>query len=575
MLFRSVENPYEFLCNYDYSIRNMKPESSPEDYWADLMVRVINIGSVKDAILEVLNLQEFDSVAIISRWDYLLELEQWYVWLWFQLNSSDEYAAAIIGKLSVKELSSAPSHISNDIIYYFDSHPEWIIQRQDLVKGLIAITPSQEFFEILDKKDPEMAIGLLTAKTIEEKAYIIKTICRWLRVEEEGIADKIAKVVVKVYPEFAAYFRTERNLYGEYTDYFEWYKRKKIINRPVEKTLQVQDIDFLETRSYMLAKYNNTDCVSYWIDGLGIEWVSLICYILDKNQGDTFWYSSDMAKCVIPSETVFNEQWKLNTFDSIKRNRLDIISHEGMPDDKDYFLAIANQIQVISEMVTEAIQQLRNHEYVIITGDHGSSRLAALAFHQQGLIVPKGAKSMGLGRFCLLKSRPEGTDYVPENSVPCVINDEYYLVMKNYDHFIQPGNAAGGNTDENAVAGEVHGGMTPEECIIPIIVLHRKKKPIQLEYRITARKIISTGGKGSISIEFNACVQSLQVKTDNGLCECLQEEELIWSVKFTNLIEGEAVLEIIADNQMLFPETKLPVEPRGLKKNDMGLGGLP
>lgn len=571
-----VENPYEFLCNHDHNIGNIKQESSPEDYWADLMIRSANMGSIKDAILEALNLKEFDSVAIVSQWDYLTEIEQWYVWLWFQLNNSDEYVAAVIKKISVRELSSVPIHISNDIIYYLDSHPEWITQRHGLIKSLNVITPSQEFFKILDTKDPEVAIDLLTARTIEEKTYIIKTICRWLRdKEEEEIADKIVRAIERVYPEFAAYFRTRRNLYKEYTDYFEWYKRKKIINRPVEKPMQTQDMDFLETRSYMLAKYNNTDCVSYWIDGLGIEWISLVCYILDKNQGDMFLYSSDMAKCVIPSETVYNEQWELNTFDSIKRNRLDTISHKGMPDDKDYFLAVANQIQVITEMVAEAIQQLEQHEHVIITGDHGSSRLAALAFHREGTIVPKGAKSMDLGRFCLLKGKPEETEYVPESSVPCIFNGDNYLVMKNYDHFIQPGNAAGGNTDENAVAGEVHGGLTPEECIVPVIVLHRKNKPVQLEYKISAKKILSTGGKGSIRIEFNTYIQSLQIKTDNGSCECLQEEEKIWSARFSDLIDGEAVLEIIADNKMLFPKKVLPVEPRGLKKNDMGLGGLP
>lgn len=572
-----VENPYEFLRNFDHNIERAKQESSPEDYWAELMVRSVRVGSIKSAILEALNLKEFDSVAIVSQWDYLTEIEQWYVWLWFQLNSSEEYVAAVIRKLNVKELSSVPVHISNDIIYYMDSHPEWIAERQGLNKSLIIITPSQEFFKFLDTKEPEVAIGLLTARTIEEKAYIIKTICRWLRAneEEEAIADRIVKAIEKVYPEFAAYFKTKTTLYGEYTDYFEWYKRKKIINRPVEKPIQAQDMDFLETRSYMLAKYNNKDCVSYWIDGLGIEWSSLICHILDKNQSDTFVYSSDMARCVVPSETVYNKQWELNTFHSIKKNKLDIISHKGMPDDKDYFLAVANQVQAVSEMIAEAIQELENHEYVIITGDHGSSRLAALAFHREGTIVPKRAKSMDLGRFCLLKDKPEDTDYIPESSVACVYNEEHYLVMKNYDHFIQPGNAAGGNTDENAVAGEVHGGLTPEECIVPVIVLHRKNKPIPLEYKITPQKITSRSGKGSIRIEFNACVQSLQINTDNGVCECQQEEDAIWSVRFTDLVEGEATLEIIANNKMLLSKAVLPVEVRGLKKNDMGLGGLP
>ena len=48
------------------------------------------------------------------------------------------------------------------------------------------------------------------------------------------------------------------------------------------------------------------------------------------------------------------------------------------------------------------------------------------------------------------------------------------IVIKTYEHFKQSGNVAGSNTDDNAVVGEVHGGMTPEECLVPVIVVKRK-----------------------------------------------------------------------------------------------------
>jgi hypothetical protein len=40
------------------------------------------------------------------------------------------------------------------------------------------------------------------------------------------------------------------------------------------------------------------------------------------------------------------------------------------------------------------------------------------------------------------------------------------------------------------------------------------------------------------------------------------------------LHEGEAELEIIADNKMLTPKKIMPVESRGLQIDSMGLGGL-
>lgn len=121
-----VENPYEFLCNFDHNMETIKKDSTPEEFWADLMIKSTRDHSIKEAILESLNLKEFDSVAVASQWEYLTDIEQWYVWLWYQLNNSDGYVAAIIKKLSVSELKDVPRHISNDIIYYLDSHPEWI-----------------------------------------------------------------------------------------------------------------------------------------------------------------------------------------------------------------------------------------------------------------------------------------------------------------------------------------------------------------------------------------------------------------------------------------------------------------
>jgi hypothetical protein len=65
------------------------------------------------------------------------------------------------------------------------------------------------------------------------------------------------------------------------------------------------------------------------------------------------------------------------------------------------------------------------------------------------------------------------------------IDGKHYIVMKTHEHFKQSGNAAGGNTDEKAVAGEIHGGMTPEEYLVPVIVVTRKT-PLSLKE--TAKK---------------------------------------------------------------------------------------
>jgi arylsulfatase A-like enzyme len=188
---------------------------------------------------------------------------------------------------------------------------------------------------------------------------------------------------------------------------------------------------------------------------------------------------------MLPSETKYNHKWG-NADD--KWDRLDKLSHAGMPDEKDYFLCIARQIEIIGEVVEHIEELLKDNNSIIVTGDHGSSRLAALMFHVAdnfAITPPKNAIVKSFGRFCEIK------DDINVPTIPGAerveLNNETFIVMKTYEHFKQSGNAAGGNTDDNAIAGEVHGGMTPEEYLVPVIVISRKN-PLAKQNKIENNK---------------------------------------------------------------------------------------
>ncbi|HOO25570.1 MAG TPA: hypothetical protein PKW24_03050, partial [Clostridiales bacterium] len=127
---------------------------------------------------------------------------------------------------------------------------------------------------------------------------------------------------------------------------------------------------------------------------------------------------------------------------------------------------------------------LGKYNRVILTGDHGSSRLAALLFHEVNnfwIEPPENSKVRSFGRYVELDNE---AFQVPLQTTMELVRDaeRKFVVMKTHEHFKQSGNAAGGNTDEVAVAGEIHGGMTPEEYLVPVIVLSRKK-PLPLPHQ--------------------------------------------------------------------------------------------
>lgn len=568
----TIESPYDFLCGLESGISTVLSSCAPDDYWARLLSDAKKYGSIEDAILSTLNFKSFNSISVVSQWDNLDDVERWYAWIWYQLYSPDDYVGSIIHNLLPNDLRDVATHIANDIILYQDNKA-WITQRRGIMQGMRNAVPSSKFFDALDKLMPETALELLTAQSKEERAFIVKTISRWLRLNPTSdTVDRIINALKGVYPDLAYYLDTPRNRYSMFTDYFAWYKKSKLINRPVKKPVSTYDFDSIDSRYSILAKYNGSDCKALWVDGLGIEWLSLICAILDKKKREVFEFTFNIAISRLPSETAFNEQWADNDFSYVKHNRLDALSHKGMPDDSDYFLCIAAQIQTVCEMVYEAIDMLENNEIVIITGDHGSSRLAALAFHETSTLPPPGAIPRSHGRFCELTKEPQEEDLLP-NVVLYKFNDKKYLVMEDYEHYKQSGNAAGGNADDNAVAGEIHGGKTPEECIVPVVVLKRKAMPNPLSYTFSDEKLTKRGGKATIEISFSEPVNTLDIASSNGACSCSRFDESHWSVNFVGLEDESTELTIMANGKVLPRKAVLSVSTAGIDKGSMG--GLP
>lgn len=555
-----VENPYNYLCK-DYPELSVISEGALNpDTWAALYSDLQNYNSIEDAVLNSVNLQQFDSSIIAAHWDGLGDLSKNYVWIWYQINTPTDYVGTIIHKLLPAELDNLGNHIANDILPYVDSKPDWLKERRGIMTGMRNTVPSIKFFGELDKYVPKQVFELLTGTSQEERVYIIKTVCRWLRTggDISDSYEEIINSIKNIYPELAWYMETPEEVYGAYGDYFTWYKKKKIINRPVDQPINYPDFEALSSRYSVMKKYKELDCQAFWIDGMGIEWLSLALAVLGKIKGNSFEVTSNIVVSRIPTETDYNHQW---TDLDEKRDRLDKLSHKGMPDDKDYFSCISNQIRIVKELMYEATTYLDEHEYVIITGDHGSSRLAALAFHEKPYtFLPKGATAMAFGRFCKLSSN-ELPDNLLDNMELCSFDDDTYIVMRDYNHFKQTGNAAGGNTDENAIAGELHGGLTPEELVVPVIVLCRKNKPVQVTIERIGNILKTKGGKGEIMVSFSRNVHNLDVESSSGTCVTASTENLKeWRLCFEGVSEEEICLKFTVNGRLISERKRIKVK---------------
>ena len=124
------------------------------------------------------------------------------------------------------------------------------------------------------------------------------------------------------------------------------------------------------------------------------------------------------------------------------------------------------------------------------------------------------------------------------------------MVFKNYDHFKQPGFATAAD-DEKATYGEIHGGGTPEEMLVPVIVMERKS-PLPLTAKWDKNPVKIFMRKAKTAIRFNQPVQSLQAKISDKEADIRgTTDKKLWNVDFPVTRGGTYPVTMVADGRIV------------------------
>lgn len=479
-----VEEPFAYVSSFVTDSDRLKAEFGDDEFWSEVAKEVRQGKPFSETIKYMLNIgRSFDPISILARFDQSTSTEHRLLWIWYQLYPGDDYYTYALRN------AVSPAHIPRlirDAIFTLprisDKH---IVERASALR-VLDLTYDDSYFAKLDNTtSPETRLSLLTFKTIEERSYAIKTVSGLLRTGAD--VNTTALMIRPGYPELSEYLSQDGD--DPVSQYFNWYRKSKLINRPATDIPCVIDFDDIDSRNKVLQQ--SGEAHRFWIDGLGVEWAPLLISKLE-NLSIPVDVIGKVTKAILPTETEFNRKWSSS---DDKWDRLDKLNHSGMLDDKDYYRCVSRQIEIIGEIVAHVSALLERHNRVVITGDHGSSRLAALMFHVSdyyALEPPPNAKVRSFGRFCELAdcSNVPLTSSFEQTS----LDGKDFVVMRTYEHFKQSGNAAGGNTDDNSVAGEVHGGMTPEEYLVPVITVSRRSSlPIPTKFEPKAATVNELG----------------------------------------------------------------------------------
>ena len=430
--------------------------------WPAIAEKVHKGCAFSDFIKKELGVSDFDFSAIAPRWNNLSELQRQYIWVWYRLYQSENYIDHVV--THSEKANDIPLNVRDNILEVSNAGTAWINERNKLLALLPFVKSDNAYLTRLGKLPLERQIELLGFVLPEEQAYGLELIGKML-LNGASAAEALSQ--------FGERFSLANDYFNEVVadtmlrSYLRWYKESKLKNRSVDGEIPYVDADAFDSRHKLLAPYDNADSYFLWVDGLGVEWGSLLYRSLEKRSVPANIVLS-VGKAMLPTETEFNKCWNSYSAPYNKLDRLDKLAHTGVPDNKSYFACIAAQYAIISEIADEAARLIDKHNNVLIVGDHGSSRLNALSFHSdEGVVPAKNWEVKNHGRFCLLPAELP-FDEIPSDFEQIKIQGNgapvYALVSKTYAHFKQSGNAP----------FETHGGATPEESLVSVLVLSRQ-----------------------------------------------------------------------------------------------------
>lgn len=566
---------YTFIRSRAADGELLKKEWCGNDALALILPSIAQGRTIKKAILDSLNMLSFSLQSLLTQWMSMTTGSKELGYAYMRISPNDgSYAWHCFNKAD--SVDKIPDMIENEIFELYAEKPSWIKESQVLITYLGRRKSPAYFAHLECIPDFETRLQFLSSKTTKERAYIIQTVGHWIK-EAKPDMEWLCELLAKIYPAFANYLNPNCAIlsdsrYVDLIDYLNKYKMYKlqgsVIPEDQEEYTERVIVSKFPYRYAAVSECVEENTMVLWIDALGAEWVSLLTSELSTELKDAHIESVSVAQATLPTETMYNEGWKDYQLPYEKLDKLDKLAHKGVIDEPSYYDCVEAQIAFMKEIAKKVQEKIHNYNKIIITGDHGTSRLAALAFHQlDAKTPPKDAQVKSHGRYCLVKNYPSYMDTIWEKASA---NDVKMIVIKSYDHFTQPGNAAGENNDEITTYGEVHGGATPEESLVPVIVIKNEHNVFPIKVQLMPNVVVREGSSKSVTfcLNFDRPVHSLRLMKpfENASIQA-DSTWKSWHVKIENAKLGKWNVKMEA-NSIITDGGQLEIKAGGLVMDD-------
>lgn len=436
-----ISNQKEFIEIYMHKKFPLVFKENEVEYWNKLIID-LKENDLEQLLKKKFNLHSLTPNEILKK--VCSEQNLYYKWLlkgYATLKNIDNnYFYEVIKSSSINDVLI--EKIWFDI--FEEYNPAHISQRYDILLGFYEKQkPSKNIEDRLKKVllNYENLAPLLTGLTFVEKEYIVQLYA----------LNKIDNKYIKKYYLDLYYYMSDVDFINniQWVDYyFKEYKKSKIDNRLSTKLVNIlkeknknKDSFFnwyADTTFKEVSDFNIDKEKTFWIDGLGIEWLGVIKnYAISKGFKCEFY----LSKSKLPTTTQCNRFEDIEKTDALDRDYIHKQTSYQYPKN------LIEEIDIIKNI-------LDNHlcDDLMIISDHGFS-----AFCSFQAKINSFNNDEHEGRCAKVNDILEDTNYFSYDFPEC----GRCLVSLNHTSL------------NNKTRREAHGGATPEEVIVPIIKIYK------------------------------------------------------------------------------------------------------
>ncbi len=390
-----------------------------------------------------------------------------HIWLLRRRLPGDSYIAKVIsGEVSRSNLlrkyvvSTAVSVISDA------NADQYAVERSEALTAVGANYESLIVEFIGQTAENSDALSFLNCGTTAERVEILR------RASLEDLSYGLPKQYGELFPTLADYFSTAFD-YGDeaVAAYFKEYRQLKISNTITDSFIE-RAFNFVvptayRTRHAVIAELaGRPDTALLVVDAFGAEYMPLLLAMANRLGMNI--ESRAIVTANLPTETVFNTiEWdKFRTLPEIRR--VDSIVHDGVAKHEASIPErnFAETLRVFETEIMNGIADgLTRFDRVVVTADHGATRLAVIARSEnKGVTLPWDKKRDGEPKDWRYTIAPAGIVRPPEfESEYFPDKKETYWIVRGYNRLPKQGGKL----------YELHGGATLEERLVPIIVFSK------------------------------------------------------------------------------------------------------